>query len=134
MSFKLFLLSLLWFQPHHTEPSRCRFQPLPAPEIFHDFYRCSTVVDWRRYVSSACKSETVGYEVQYINGCSEDNLTTVCEDMEMLSLPNLFPGECFEDNDCYVRVRTRLNEPNPSWSDFSAWTTLSSNFKAMKSE
>ena len=133
MSFKIcpILLSLLW---HCADPLHCNLRPLPGPEIFQDFYTCSVTVDWRRYVANDCRKEALGYEVEYINGCTVNSLKRIYHDLETLSfsLPNQIPGECFENNHCYARVRTRLSEPNTAWSDYSAWTTLSRNFEAMK--
>ena len=118
----LILSSFLW---HLTDPLGCHLHPLPGPEIFHDFYNCSVTVDWRRYVANECGE---GYEVQFVNGCSADNLTSYNSNLKTFRLPNKIPGQCFDYNYCYVRVRLRSGPQ----SDYSAWTTLFSSFEAVK--
>lgn len=111
----------------------CPLQPFPGPEILHDFYSCSVEIDWLRYVTNDCKEKTLGYEVQYINGCTNSTLKHSYVNLdEDFRLPDKIPGECFENNYCYVRIRTRFRSDPSSWSDYSAWTTLSNNFQAEK--
>ena len=111
--------------PAKSQP-RCLFEPLPAPEVDYDFYICSYVLDWSRNFPKICKEATTRYEVQFIYGCTNDslhsqNFTTI----QQLSIPDEVLKLCFAtgDSNCYARVRAQLNDM--SWSEYSAWATLS---------
>lgn len=76
-----------------------------------------------------------GYDVQYTNGCTLDGLTEIRNQTNhenSIQLPEKIPRrECSVNTNCYARVRFLLN--GTSWSEFSAWTTLSNNYEATQS-
>ena len=117
--------------------------PLPGPELYYeqdvDNDICSVVVDWSRYINT-CEGETFsGYEVKYMNSCTNEiisiNLTDESESMYANRI-KISGANCSEsaDSRCYhlhrAKLRARLG--NSSWSLYSAWTTLSTSFKTVQ--
>ena len=129
MSLKFFLLvsSIVWCQVNKSSSeSLLCLQPFPGPELQYDIYACSIVLVWNRYIIQDCLS-TTDYEVQYINECTGDILSTNSTN-EIFILPKKIPGDCLMNTNCFVRMRLRVNET--TWSKYSAWTTLSNNYEA----
>ena len=79
-----------------------------------------------------CKQQALGYQVQYTNGCTSDNVLLDYATNETFFLPNKIPGDCSEDTNCYARVRAKFGEA--VWSRYSAWTTLSTAYEAVRSK
>lgn len=109
---------------------------LPSPDIQYDLYGCSIVLDWDQYITRDCQSEitrAIDYEVQYIDECAGrgDVINETNRLNEPFVLPEKIPGNCSMSTTCFVRMRIRFM--NNTWSFFSAWTTLSSNYHSFQS-
>ena len=124
------LILLLFFSQCNAKSVQQCFRPLPGPEIKHDFYSCSVVMDWSRYATEDCE-RALGYQVQYINGCTSDYVSLDYTPNETFIFPNKIPGDCSVDTNCYARVRAKFGEA--VWSRYSAWTTLSTAYEEVKS-
>ena len=86
---------------------------------------CFIVGDWGHYVSDCAEESASSYEVQFMdmNSCNISvNVTTS-------SLLRLSTDECLVNMNCYNQYRARLRAwLNSSWSHYSSWTTMSSNY------
>ena len=106
---------------------QCRFQPFLGPEVNYNFYGCSYEVGWSRVFPKSCKSVITRYEVQFIFGCSNNNLRSqyvTKEYLSVLELEEVILQQCFTENaTCHARVRAQMNDM--SWSEYSAWSNLS---------
>lgn len=127
VTFFLFASLLLRKVAKSQESPICSSIPGPELEIYYNYYNCSTVVDWSRFIPDDCREAAVAYEVQLMNGCksvTSQNFTT----KEMLGL---IPGKCFGDTlTCYARFRAQLRDS--SWSDYSHWIRLSSTYRMVQ--
>lgn len=127
MSVKLFFLLSSVLSCHAQSAPRCLLQPLPGPEILYNFYNCSAEIDWSRSVTEDCQNDAISYEVEFLMGCTNNTLKNFTNETMFLLNKNI--GEYFN---CYARVRTQLRDD--SWSNYSAWTSLSNTSETIESK
>ena len=123
----LFLFVLhpnLLFAITMSQTTICEYPFENGPDLYYDYFACSTVVDWSRFVTNECRQRFVGYEVQLVSGCEVKSYRT---SIETFNFTDKSPGECSVSTSCFARIRAQAKDG--SWSLYSSWIGISDTYK-----
>ena len=120
-----------------TKSQRCH-NPLKdgtSPEMSYNYSSCSTVIDWSLFIRDGCQDSFDSFEVQIRNGCTnsadlEISTRNFSATQTWFSFTKYRPGECLVDNNCYARIKPRLN--GIPISDYSPWVGLSNAYRMIE--
>lgn len=118
-------LTLFWSVSATSQNCLHPFQQ--DPEMHFDYSCCSTVLEWTRISSDDCPKDINTVQIQFINGSAE-NLTRTSDKLFHFAIN--ISGICLAYDNCFARIRVNYNDS--SWSEYSDWIGLSSDYEVFE--